>query len=518
MNRSLRTRLLIGIAVATTCVFAVAMGTLYLQTKQSLLADFDETLAAKSRAMIVLIEETERGVKIEFAEHPMHEFARKIRPEYYQVRDESGETLVRSRRLGTSDLPIGSGMLNAPDVRVLKLPDGRDGRMVCVHFRPNRADDQLPYAQPGKSIDDSADDKAPSAAVSRLSLVVAAGTDELESTLFAQASRLVAVSLVAITGLLGILAWFVSRCMQPLTALAGQIGSIDEQSLSTTIDVPGIPAEVQPVVARLNKLMLRLQDAFHRERSFSSNVAHELRTPIAGLRSTLEVALTKHRSADEYRDSIKDCVGICEETQRLVETLLSLTRIESGQETPEYDLIDLPLTLGRSWRAFESRADERRLQVSWNLIDGTILETDSARLRLVFANLFDNAVCYTADAGELRITSTCVDSVLRLTIANSGCQLAPDAAEKVCDRFWRADSARAATGTHAGLGLSLSRQVCDLLELTFNISVENGWFVATIEFAAERVQVADIDAGQEAGSLAEHSGAEVVAVATESVT
>lgn len=494
MNRSLRRRLLLGIGLATTIVFAVGMGAVYQQTRNRSLREFDETLASKARALAVLTEQTAKGIEIDFAEQPLHEFARKIRPEYYQVRDESGQTLARSRRLDSSDLPIGIGSLNAPEARALTLPDGRSGRMVSVLFRPHKDGDTLPFAKPGEVLEDSDDDDAVVADSPRVSLVVAAGTDVLEAGLADEARSLLLVAVASVLVLLVAIGAFVSRSLRPVNDLAQQIAAIDEKSLDESVSPHGIPTEILPVVTKLNELMSRLRDAFQRERTLSSNVAHELRTPIAGLRSTLEVTLRRNRDVHEYRESIADCVTICDGTQRMVETLLSLSRIEAGQSTLDEELGDPSLLLTTSWKTFGRLAVERDLDVSWALTDDVLLRTDANKLRLVLVNLLDNAVCYTTRGGEIRITSTDTSSGYSISIANSGCELSPADQEKVFHRFWRADSARAATGTHAGLGMSLCRHICELLEISLTVSIEQGVFAVTLGFPPDQVEVADTTA------------------------
>src|SRR5262249_32577664 len=124
----------------------------------------------------------------------------------------------------------------------------------------------------------------------------------------------------------------VARGLHPLSQLARDVERRQANDLSAPIDGTNLPQELLPLVNELNQMFGRLGAAFDRERDFNSEVAHELRTPLAGLRSTIDVTLGRARQPVEYAEALADCRLIVVQLQSLVEQLLSLVRLESGIE------------------------------------------------------------------------------------------------------------------------------------------------------------------------------------------
>ena len=128
MNSTLRTRLLLWISVTIVVTLCATHYGMFVLMRQQLLAEFDQSLAAKVRALSVLVEQQDDQVAVEFQQHPMQEFARSIRPEYYQLWHEDGTVLARSRQLGDNNLTQLNGDRVVPQITPILLPDGRSGR------------------------------------------------------------------------------------------------------------------------------------------------------------------------------------------------------------------------------------------------------------------------------------------------------------------------------------------------------------------------------------------------------
>jgi len=487
MNKSLRSRLLLGIGATTLIGFAVAAGLIFVVLRASLLREFDALLASKVRALVTLIKQRGEELEIEFADHPMQEFARKVRPEYYEVWDEDGTAVARSRRLGSVHLRRGLGSLAAPGFQFTDLPDGRPGRLAAVQFLPAVEGENLENEPEDEEHDTDHDnlDRVDFTNRRRVTLVVARETAVIDRALVRLRSLLLGVSTSVVVTTLGMLVWLLKRSLRPLDELAAQLANLDERELAFRFHVSDMPLELGPMITRLNELLGRLDAAFQRERVFTADVAHELRTPLAGLKSTLEVALSRDRTSAEYAQRLRVCQEICGDTQRLVETLLSLARMEREPATLDRARVDVAAFVVSSWKAYAKRANERLLNVSFCGPAGIFLETDPAQFRIVLANLFDNAVEYTAAAGSVEVDWSATGNRFRMTVANSGCELSEEQLRQVFDRFWRADAARAATGAHAGLGLSLCQKIIELLGGSIDAVNRNGSFVVSIDFGKE---------------------------------
>jgi two-component system heavy metal sensor histidine kinase CusS len=507
MNTTLRTRLVLSISAAIVITLAATQYGMYVMMRRQLYTEFDQHLGAKARALAVLVEQQGDRIEIEFQRHPMQEYARAIRPEYYQVWHEDGSVLSRSRRL-KGDLTRLDGDRVIPLVAEFELPDKRPGRAAGIRFRPN-LDGELPVTpntpvrgadgrMPESGVDDDdADtldlDTIDYAARPYVTLVIARDTQDLDASLANLAWLLIGSGLFATAIIVALLAWLVKTNLRPLQALTHQIAKVNEQTLNQRFALTNAPGELQPVVARLNVLMNCLETAFLREKTFTADVAHELRTPLAGIRSTLEVGLSRQRDSASYRTSMERCLRISEETETIISTLLSLSRIEAGQTTLEQDVVDVASTLRHTWSRFEVRAAGIGVNVEWRCELPILVETDPGKLGVVLSNLLDNATSYVDPNGQILIQSQFRNGQLQITVENSGCELSPQQVDHVFDRFWRADTSRSATGSHSGLGLALTRRIVQFLGGTIEAAAVNGRFVITLKLQATRIDLSQED-------------------------
>jgi heavy metal sensor kinase len=447
--RSLRSRLLAGTGLGAVLVLAAAGLAVYVLVRARLVAEFDHALADKARSLAILVEQEGDEVEVEFAEHPLREFQAGVRPEYYQLWLLDGTVLARSPSLGHGNLDRIAGPAHSPACRWVVLPDGRRGRTAGILFHP--------VGEGRRSSRSAASSDPP------LTLVVARDTSQVEGTLGHLRLFLGGVGAAAVVLSLAVLAWVVRSGLRPVSHLAAQIGGLDEGDLGARLDVPDAPAELAPVVERLNDLLGRLERAFAQQKALTADVAHELRTPLAGLQATLEVALSRDRDTDAYRAAMSDCLAICRQTERMVDSLLCLARIDAGEATVHAESVRLHDLLRECWRALADRARGRALQVEWNVDPELALHSDRDKLRLILSNVLDNAVSYADAGGRIWIQAASPDGRIQISVANTGSHLSQDEAERVFERFWRGDEARAATGVHCGLGLSLCKQLVDLL-------------------------------------------------------
>jgi len=453
--RTLRSRLLLGTAIATSGVLLAAGVLLYALIHGALWNEFDESLAAKARSLAGMVEQERDGLELEFDEADLPEYMPAEHSEFYQVWLNGTEVFARSPSLEGRDLRLIEGPVEQPACESAALPDGRSGRILGIRFTP-RSDGKA--GSPGQSLE--------------VTLVLGRETAGIERTLAQIKVAMAAVGLAAVLVSVGVLDWSVRRGLRPVARLAAQIGDVGESDLSARIDPAGIPSELLPVVDRLNDLLGRLQSAFQRERRFTADVAHELRTPLAGVRSTLEVALLKEREPEGYRKAMEESLGINQQMHRMVENLLSLARADASQLEVMNQEVDLGALIRECWNPLARAASERGISVDWHLQEPCILQSDQGKLRLVLQNILSNAATYTADRGQIRIQSASKDGQIELTVANTGSSLSPEGVERVFDRFWRGDASRRSSGQHCGLGLSLCRTLLELLG--GSISAESG--------------------------------------------
>ena len=313
-----------------------------------------------------------------------------------------------------------------------------------------------------------------------ITVVVACGRAPLISSLSWLARRLTIVGVAAAATSLGFLGLAIRQSLHPLHRIAAEIAPIDVRKLDVRIATGRAPAEVLPIVERLNELLSRLEQAFRREKTFSSDVAHELRTPLAGLRSTIEVCLSRHRDGDEYRDALGACLEICQQSQNMIEMLLTLVRAESGRMEVRSERLNVREMLRQCWKSLVSQADARQLQQYWEISDRLTVNCDHDVLRIVIGNVLENAVIHSDHGGTIRVSALAHKAFCQLSLENTGNQLAPDEARHVFDRFWRASTSRSDTGNHFGLGLPLARRLTELMGGTMDAAADGTTFRMTL--------------------------------------
>jgi signal transduction histidine kinase len=202
-------------------------------------------------------------------------------------------------------------------------------------------------------------------------------------------------------------------------------------------------------------LMARVQAGMARERQFTADVSHELRTPLAGLRTLLEVS-TRSPRPEDAQAALAIVVQMC----ALVENLLTLARVDAGQIEIARNTVALRSLVDECWKPHAALAAERNLTLRNELPEGAVATTDREKLRIILGNLLSNAAEYTERGGWIAISAP---PGALVEVADSGPPIADT--ERIFDRMWRGDAARAATGIHCGIGLSLARSLANVLDL-----------------------------------------------------
>lgn len=311
-------------------------------------------------------------------------------------------------------------------------------------------------------------------------VVLAGDTTELLGSLRNLRLLLLLAWLSCSLGCAGILSWVVHRSLRPLGRLSRQIEGLSGDGLKKRFVLPDAPAELEPVVAELNLLLARIQEAFDREQAFTADAAHELRTPLAGLRSTIELALNRERSSAEYRQSAEASLAITEEMQSLVGDLLTLSRMASTQVEARCVATPLAGALAVARERFEEEARRRGLDSSVDVDGDLALFTDPALLERVLLNLVENAVTYADENSSIEFRAAEEGDSVLLLVSNQIMDAPDDLAEKAFLAFWRADSSRSMLDDHAGLGLSLCRRIVQQLDGRIDAEFEGGRFTVRL--------------------------------------
>jgi two-component system sensor histidine kinase QseC len=480
---SIRRRLTLGL-LGITVSLSLAVGVLlYTFVRQSLIDHFDASLDAKEGALGGLVKwGPTRGLELDFADQTMPEFSRPTQPEYFELWRQDGSVMERSRSLQGLDLrrPAGhrgatsgasDGAGGGAEHFDLPLPDGRRGRAALVRVVPHYDDEHGPPTAGHAPL-------RPPEAESRLTLVVARERGEIDYTLRLLLGALAAASALLCGAAAVLVPAVVRRSLRPLGRMAEQAADIDVAHLEYRFPCHGLPPELLPICHRFNDLLGRLDASFKRERRFTADVAHELRTPLAELRSLAEVGLKFPRqsagdgdggaaaegnlAADaspadyDQAQSFRDTLNIARQMEGVVTVLLSIARAESGQPLAPPSAVRLGDVLRESLRPLAGRAEERGLSVHVDTDSAGTVWADPVLVRSMIDNLLSNAVEHATPGGsvECGVTGAAAAHEVTLTVTNSNDAVSAADLPHVCEPFWRKDAART-DGGHSGLGLSL---------------------------------------------------------------
>lgn len=447
IRRHLVTWLMLWLGVAWT---AGGIGAFWM-VRTGALATFDAELNRIAASLPLLLRPPQGRVARIAARYP--EFDKPRSGLYFTAWTADGEILETSTSLEGRKLLRPQSAQNVPLYSSHELQDGEPVRAVALR----------PFAPP------------PSAQRPRpapVEVVVCRNRTDLDKLL---SQWLLGITASVVLGCLGsaLVVLAVLRAgLRPLQALASRAGAIDDRSLATRFEVATLPAELVPIGSRLNDLLARLETSFERERRFGSDLAHELRTPVAELKSMAEVGLhwpTRRRESD-----YSSMLTIAERMQRLIEDLLSLARLEQHFGAASREPVDVSRLVAECLAGHDAKIVAKRLTIELDLAPGLVVRSLPSLLDTILGNLIANAVEYTGPGGSIRIEGgpRAVHGI-HVVVANAPCGLTEAEIPHLFDRFWRGDQARPGDG-HTGLGLALARACATALSARLEARLTTG--------------------------------------------
>lgn len=460
---SLGRYVLTQILLCVVPIVAAGMATHWWFQKRLLERQFDATLAERAMTLATLVTRDGERLDFEFADEFMPQYARADRPYYFHIRYPDGRSFERSFSLHGEDLPFRRGPLEQPAVFETALSSGARLRCVGIEF-PARLGDGQPVSPPTSVV-----------------IVLGADTTELHAAL-RQGWRE-----VAITGLVSVvcIAAFVFLALRRGSRLLGEVvrevEAIEPGALCRPIALERVPQEVRPIVGALNASLRSIHGYVERERRFTADVAHELRTPISELRAAADIA-ARWPDEESHARLAQDAHAIAVQMGSLVESLLELATLESEVVRPPADLIDLVELAQRSIdRATRAQDGAQGAQRSIALdAPATLALTTHARLwEVVLRNLIDNSLSYSPPHARVVIRMTRDGDGARVSVSNPTDTLDNDGARRCTERLWRANR-HGSDGRHFGLGLALVQAACAKLGQHFDVRLEQGVFHATL--------------------------------------
>lgn len=287
-------------------------------------------------------------------------------------------------------------------------------------------------------------------------LIVVAETLNKRHTLASEILLGMLLPEILLVGLIGLLIWHgVARGLRPLVELQAEIANRSYRDLGP-LPVQNAPGEVRALVGAMNDLLGRLSAALSAQQRFIADAAHQLRTPLAGLRTQTELAL-RQDDPEEVRRTLRQIDTATVRTTHLVNQLLSLARAEPGANrlntTASLDLAELARATTTEW---VPRALARNIDLGFDGATGAIIEGDRVLLTEMLSNLLDNAIRYTQTGGQVTVRVSTTEAGVQLCVEDNGPGIPVEERERVFERFHRL-LGNGADG--CGLGLAIVREI-----------------------------------------------------------
>jgi signal transduction histidine kinase len=455
--RSLRGRLTVWLLGGAGLLLALGALALARVTDLRLEKEFDDALVTKALSLATLTEQEDGRVWLESADESRPEFKPGPGAEYFQLWRADGGVIARAPSLGQGDLPArAGGPLDLPLLQDRRLPDGRQGRAVQIRFNPRNEEAE----SDGRVVADPP--PPPANPVPPVTLVLARSRASLDAFLSFLHAALAGFVLLLLAGMALLVRLSLAAGLAPVDRLAARLRELDAESLDRRLDAAETPTELAPVVEHLNGLLERLGASFARERTFSANLAHELRTPLAELRTLSEVALRWPDDTAALTEALTDIHAAGLQMESIVVNLLDLARCEGGLHVVRSGELVLSQAVEECWTKVEDEADGKGITLAHQIPAELAITTDREKLDRILVNLLSNAVAYSPAGSEVRCAAHADGSGFALSVSNPTEALEQADLPLLFDRFWRKDAARA-EARHAGLGLPLVAAFCALL-------------------------------------------------------
>lgn len=269
-----------------------------------------------------------------------------------------------------------------------------------------------------------------------------------------------------------ILIWgIVGYGLRHLQIAAKQMDERDKNKLDP-VTLDKVPIEIQPLINAINQLFKRLHNAFEREKRFTGDAAHELRTPLAALKAQSQVAI-RIKDENERVETLKTIIDCVDRCNHVVDQLLILSRLRPQEPVNNPKTVNISAVAGMIIADLANMAVSKNIDISLNAAEKPAnITANETSIAILFRNLIDNAIRYTPENGEVTVTTQLKNQKVIFTVTDTGPGIPQEKRQRVFERFYRELGTKA---TGSGLGLSIVRQIVTLHHADINLfTPENG--------------------------------------------
>jgi heavy metal sensor kinase len=254
-----------------------------------------------------------------------------------------------------------------------------------------------------------------------------------------------------------------NRILKPVMEVTDTARNITHQDLSVRVKASQTDEELQYLVSAFNEMIARLDKSFRYIAEFSSNVAHELKTPLTILKGESELALMQPRDTEEYQRALKVNLDETEGMLRIVEDLLLLSKLEYQPQAFNFEQVDFSEFIKDIFEQAKRIASRKNVSVGLTHTDKPVfIEADRLHLRRMFLNLLHNAIKFTPPGGSVSLSLHADARKLKVSVSDTGIGIEPQHLEKIFDRFFHVDQKNQGAESGSGLGLSIAQSIAKI--------------------------------------------------------
>jgi heavy metal sensor kinase len=431
-------RLTLAGTLVTLAVCTVVCVALYVGLRISLHREIDVFLEGEAQEFAAMLHE-DASTSLEHVQNEIrHELGSRLRADLtFRLLDSNGAVIVSSDPRDDLPNPWDSASLQKGRHRArwYETIGGAGGVRICSEWTDFAGEKHV--AQATYALDSVAASLAKFRRIGFAALALAAGLSLVGGRLMARKSLL------------------------PIQSMTDRAQSIGATNLGERLTRSGNSDELDRLAGVLNDMLTRLERQFRQVQQFTADAAHELRTPLAALRGSVEIALSRGAGAEELRSVLVDSIEEFDRLSRLTDDLLLLARADSGRKFLNREPVAFHVAVQDMVDLFAPLAQDRRVNLTCNTLAPVQLNADGGRLRQVLSNLLDNAIKYTPAGGSIAVDLVQTDGVAELRVNDTGIGIPEADLPKIFDRFYRVDAARTRSTGGVGLGLAICRTIVE---------------------------------------------------------
>ncbi len=460
--KSIRSKLVVTLSIAITgLVLSILLAT-DIAVDSWVDNEFNRGLHSKAGMLMTLVHEDEEGLAFNFSSEFMPEFDGQLEPEYFQMWTEEG-VFTRSQSLNLfalKNLKFEELKLGETKIMSTQLPDGRDGRIIYTRFQPQLDSHSHRNFYDGVSRPHH----------STLTLAYAASSEEVDFILWLIDVIFIVTTVTVIVFIRLFVRKSVDSSLAPLNKLNRDISRISIADKNAVITIKEPVKELQPIVDNLNAFIQENRQLYFREKRLTSDIAHELKTPIAELINMAEVAIRFPNEKEFEADFKPEVLKISQRLKSIVSNLLLLHKY-SDEALPKQDACDLNQVILRTLE----KCDLERIKFEFQ-DDIPAIVSNLFALESIITNLVNNAKQYSPDKSIVTVcTLLNKEDKLQFTVTNElKVPLTEEDLSQLFDPLWQKDSART-SNDNFGLGLSIAKSLSKAIgaELQVSLSGQN---------------------------------------------